>query len=178
MKRISMVVLLGAWLVLCGGFAFAAGPENVDQGGPAVGGQAPGEGNMSFDTYVELMRTDLRAKKKAIVSKAMGLTAEQEKVFWPIYNDYEHDMGKFTDVGIAIVKEYSQNFQNMTDEKARDLMNRTLDNQAGKVKLRKAYGRKIDKALNAKIAARFLQVDGTVNKMVELQIDSKLPIIK
>lgn len=176
MKRISMVVLFGVWVVLCGGFALAAGEEGGDQGGAAV--QGPGGGNMSFDTYVELLRTDLRAKKKGVVSKAMMLTAEQEKVFWPIYNDYEHDLGKLTDVGIAIVKDYSQNFQNMTDEKARDLMTRTLDNQAGKIRLRKTYGRKLEKALNAKLAARFLQVDGTVNRMVELQIDSKLPIIK
>jgi hypothetical protein len=178
MKRVVLAVLVGSWLVMCGGLAFADGDE---QGGGDAGigqGQAPGAGNMSFDTYVELLRTDLRAQKKQVVSKAMALTPDQEKLFWPIYNDYEHDLAKLTDESVAIVKDYAKSFQSMTDAVARDLMNRTLKNQARKLDLKKAYGRKLEKALSAKIAARFLQVDGIVTKMIELQIDSKLPLVK
>jgi hypothetical protein len=95
-----------------------------------------------------------------------------------VYNDYEHDLAKLTDRGVDIVMDYAKNYQNMTDEMARELMDRTLDNQAEKLKLRKEYAKKMEKALSAKVAARFLQIDAVVNKMIELQIDSKLPLIK
>jgi hypothetical protein len=175
MKKVYLVLIIGAALICCGVPAFA---DDAAQGGqgPAVG-QDEGK-QMSFDTYVELLRTDLRAGKKAVISKSMELTPEQEKVFWPIYNDYEHDMGKLTDVGVLIVKDYAKNFQNMTDAAASDLMNRTLKNQEAKLKLRKLYGKKMEKALSSRIAARFLQVEGMVNKIVELQIDAKLPLLK
>jgi hypothetical protein len=178
MKRFGMAVALGALMVLCSGLVFADGAGQDDQGAAIDQGQASVDGKMSFDTYVELLRTDIRGQKKAVISKAMALTPEQEKVFWPIYNDYEHDLGKLTDVSIGIVKDYAANFQSMTDATASDLMNRALQNQGDKLKLKKTYGRKLEKALSAKIAARFLQADGMVNKMIELQIDAKLPLIK
>ena len=124
------------------------------------------------------MRTNLRAQKKQILSQSMGLDEAQEKVFWPIYNDYEHDFSKLTDRGVDIVMEYAKHYENMSDETARDIMDRTLANQAEKIKLRKEYAQKMERAMSARVAARFLQIDAVVNKMVELQIDSKLPLIK
>ncbi len=177
MKRLGMAAILGAWLILSGSPVFAE--EQCQEGSDqAIEQGQPGVHKMSLNTYIELMRTDLRAQKKAAVSKAMELTPEQEKVFWPIYNDYEHDMVKLTDVSIGIVKDYSKVFQNMTDEAAKDIMERSLKNQGDKLKLRKTYGKKIEKAMSARIAARFLQADAILAKMIELQIESQLPLIK
>lgn len=176
MKRLGMGLMFGAVLILCGGLANASGTAQGDQA--AVTGQGSGDGKMSFDTYVELLRTDLRAGKKAVISKSMELSPEQEKVFWSLYNDYEHDMGKLTDVGVLIVKDFAKNYRNMTDATASDLMNRALNNQGEKLKLRKAYAKKIEKALSSRVAARFIQVDGMLNKIIELQIDAKLPLLK
>lgn len=176
MKRFGIAAVLGALIIFCSGPVCADQPDQ-DGSDQSVEQAQPGPG-MSFDTYVELLRTNLRAQKKEIISKAMELSPDQEKVFWPIYNDYEHDMIKLTDVGIGIVKDYSKNYQSMTDAVAKDLMNRTLDNQNSKLKLKKAYAKKFEKALSARIAARFLQADSTVTKMIELQIDSRLPLIK
>jgi hypothetical protein len=177
MKKFGLGLMIGALLILCGGFAYADDAVAVDQGDGVK--QDAGDGKqMSFDTYVELLRTDLRAGKKEVLSKSMELTPEQEKVFWPIYNDYEHDMGKLTDVSVLIIKDYAKNFKNMTDAVASDLMKRSFKNQNDKLKLRSLYGKKLEKALGARIAARFLQVDGMLNKIVELQIDAKLPLLK
>ncbi len=74
--------------------------------------------------------------------------------------------------------EYAKHYENMTDETAKDIMDRTLANQTEKIKLRKEYAQKMERALSARGAARFFQIDAVVKKMVELQIDSKLPLIK
>jgi hypothetical protein len=179
MKRFGVATIIGIWLILLSGIVFAEGTDQ-DDSGQAIeqGQQGQGAQKMSVDTYIELMRTDLRAQKKAAVSKAMELTPEQEKAFWPIYNDYEHDMIKLTDVGIGIVKDYAKVYQNMTDEAAKDLIDRTFKNQDNKLKLKKTYAKKFEKALSPRIAARFLQVDGVLTKMIELQIDSQIPLIK
>lgn len=178
MKRLAMAAaILWAVLIVSGGLVFAEGSGQDDPEQAVEQGQ-PGVQKMSLDTYIELMRTDLRAQKKAAVSKAMELTPEQEKVFWPIYNDYEHDFVKLTDVGMGIVKDYSKVYLNMTDAAAKDIMDRFLQNQSDKLKLRKTYARKLEKALSARIAARFLQADAVLTKMIELQIDSQIPLIK
>ena len=177
MKKLGMAAVIGVWLILSSGLVFAEG-QCQDDSAQAIEQGQPGIQQMSVDTYVELMRTDLRAQKKAAVSKAMELTPEQEKAFWPIYNDYEHDFVKLTDVGIGIVKDYAKVYQNMTDAAAKDLMDRAFQNQGDKLKLKKTYAKKIEKALSPRIAARFFQADSTLTKMIELQIDSQIPLIK
>ncbi len=182
MKRLGMVVICTAWIVFLNGPVFAQQPD-PEGSAPSIGqddtlSPAPDEQNMNIKTYVELMRTNLRAQKKQILSDSMELDEAQSKVFWPIYNDYEHDLSKLTDKGLGIINDYAKNYQNVSEKTAKELMNRALDLQTEKLKLRKAYAKKMEKALSAKVAARFLQVDAVVNKMIELQIDSKLPLIK
>lgn len=179
MKKLGMVMIIGAWILWVAFPVSAQQPEQVDPGQGVTQGQAgPDDQNMDVKTYVELMRTDLRAQKKQILSQSMGLDDAQAKAFWPIYNDYEHDLSKLNDKGIEIIKDYAKNYENMQEKTAKDIMNRSLDLQAEKLKLRKVYAKKMEKALSAKVAARFLQIDNVVNKMIELQIDSKLPLIK
>lgn len=176
MKQVKAMVIIGAWIFFIGVFAYAQQQEQADpEQGQVV---LPDGQTMNMKTYIELMRTNLRAQKKQILSQSMGLDEAQAKVFWPIYNDYEHDLSKLTDRGVDIVMDYAKNYENLSDEKAKDLMDRTLDNQTEKLKLRKAYAKKMEDAMSAKVAARFLQIDAVVNKMIELQIDSKLPLIK
>ncbi|HPI92341.1 MAG TPA: hypothetical protein PLT09_05200 [Deltaproteobacteria bacterium] len=176
MKRIGTVVFIGAWILVLAFFAFAQQPDQADPELSQV--ILPDGQDMNIKTYIELMRTNLRAQKKQIVSRSMGLDEMQTKAFWPLYDDYEHDLAKLTDRGVDILMDYAKNYETMTDETASDIMNRTLDNQDEKLKLRRAYAKKMEDALSAKVAARFLQVDAVVNKMIELQIDSKLPLVK
>lgn len=174
MVRLGTGIGIVMWMLFVGVFAFAQDQADPEQGQVVL----PDGQSMSMKTYIELMRTNLRAQKKQILSQSMGLDEAQEKVFWPIYNDYEHDFSKLTDRGVDIVMEYAKHYENMTDETAKDIMDRTLANQTEKIKLRKEYAQKMERALSARVAARFFQIDAVVNKMVELQIDSKLPLIK
>ena len=39
------------------------------------------------DEYLELLRSDIRTEKVAIVTVAMQLDSEQSELFWPIYRE-------------------------------------------------------------------------------------------
>jgi len=173
------ILTVGIWMLLVCNPAFAQ-QQDLEGAQPGIEQGQPGQGDQSVNlqNYIELMRSNLKTQKRQILTKSMELDEAQAKAFWPIYNDYEHDLAKLTDKGLAVIMDYSKHYQNMTDDMAHDLITRTLDNQAEKVKLRKAYARKLEKALSPRVAARFLQVDGVVNKMVELQLDSQIPLVK
>lgn len=171
--------MAGVLILMMTGTVYA---QESDQNNPDMGveqGQAmPGGQNIDAKTYIELMKTNVKGQKKQIHIQSMELNAEQAKIFWPIYDDYDHDLDKLNDKMIEIIMDYSKSYQNMTDKVAHDLMTRSLENQEQKLKLKKAYANKLEKVLSAKVAARFFQVDGVINKMIELQIDSNLPLIK
>ena len=49
------------------------------------------------ETWLELLRADLRADKTAIVTVAMGLSDDEGTIFWPIYRDYEVAVSSIND---------------------------------------------------------------------------------
>lgn len=127
---------------------------------------------------VELMRSDLRTQKKALLTQAMSMTEDQSAAFWPVYNQYEAELITLTDARIALIKEYAANYDTMTDETAKGLVNRSFKWQEGRTKLLKKYYGKMEKALSPKLAARWVQAEHAIDSMIDLQVASELPLMK
>ena len=127
---------------------------------------------------VELMRSDLRTEKMAIVTKAMQLTEEQSTAFWPVYKEYEAELIKLNDERVLLIKDYGANYDTMTPEMAKDLIGRSFKLQEGRTKLLKSYVGKMGKAVDDKTAARWAQVEYTLNAAIDLQVGAELPLIK
>jgi hypothetical protein len=129
------------------------------------------------DDFIELLRHDLKTEKVAIITEAMEFTDAESGAFWPVYRKYDYDLSKLGDERIAIIKEYAANFENMTDEKAKELMERSLKNQEDVAKLKKKYFKEFQKVLPAIKAARFMQVDRQISLLVDLQIAAEMPLV-
>jgi hypothetical protein len=127
---------------------------------------------------VELMRSDLRTEKMAIVTRAMQLTEAQSELFWPVYKEYETAMVKLNDDRVALIKEYAASYDTMTDETAKGLTDRAFKMQEARTKTLKKYVGKMSKATDAKTAARWAQVEQALNSAIDLQVASELPLLK
>ena len=44
---------------------------------------------LNLSAYAELLRSDVRALKVAIITEVMGFTEAEDRAFWPIYRDYD-----------------------------------------------------------------------------------------
>ena len=66
--------------------------------------------------YVELLRSDLRSQKIAIITELMGFTEAEDAKFWPVYREYETAVAKVNDDRLALIKEYAANYEKLTDE--------------------------------------------------------------
>jgi hypothetical protein len=77
--------------------------------------------------WTHMLKQDLRATKKEIVAKGMiTFTDEEAKRFWPIYDAYNAELGNFVDARVALIKAYSDEYENMTDQKTTELLTRRL----------------------------------------------------
>ncbi len=63
---------------------------------------APAYGQV--DSYVELLRSDIRTEKQAILTQVMQFSDEQASVFWPIYREYDLELSKYADRGRSVVQ--------------------------------------------------------------------------
>ena len=132
----------------------------------------------NMQAYIELLRKDVRQQKSEIMGAMMALSADDAAKFWPIYSEYDAELTKLNDQRIENIKEYARNYNQMTDAKADELVQKSLAYQKQRAELlASTYGR-VKQALGAVNAARFAQVEHQLLLIIDLQIASSLPIVE
>ncbi len=129
------------------------------------------------DTDIQLLRSNLQADKNEIIGHTMRFTDTESAAFWPLYRDYARDQQVIGDARVQLIKDYAKNFDTMDDTKAKDMVERLLGIDAKLTKLREDNWPKFEKALGAKRAARFYQVDNRLTMMINIQLASEIPLI-
>ena len=139
---------------------------------------APGASVAQTDTYLELLRSDIKAETVAILTEVMEFSDEEGKAFWPIYRAYEVEGAKLGDRRVALLKDYAASFDNLSNEKAKELANASFKLQEDRIKLNKSYYKKVAKALDENTAARFVQVMNQINLLIDVQVAAGIPLIE
>jgi hypothetical protein len=107
----------------------------------------------------------------------MVLSAQDAAKFWPIYSDYDAQLTKLNDQRVENIKEYARAYDQMTDDKADELIQKSLAYQKERAALLAQTYDKVKQALGAVTAARFAMVEHQLLLIIDLQIDSSLPIV-
>ena len=145
-------------------------PEAKDQGQTATNQE------LNIEAYIAFLRSDLRKSRAQIMSDVMDLDANQAAAFWPIYKDFEAKYTKIGDEIIALVTNYSEHYDSLTNETADQLATQLLNIEQKRNELKREYYGKFKNAVDAITAARFLQVENQLEKLIDLQIASQLPV--
>jgi hypothetical protein len=131
---------------------------------------------LNLSAYAELLRSDVRAEKVAILTQLMDFTEAEDKAFWPLYRDYDLEMAKLGDERTALITEYRDHYSKMTDAIADKLASGALDLEGRRrAALVKCYDR-VKTALPPRKALRFLQIEHQLLLLIDLQISALLPI--
>lgn len=132
---------------------------------------------LNLSAYAELLRSDVRAQKVAIITEVMGFTEVEDAAFWPIYREYDAQMAKLGDERVALITEYVRNYDTLTDEMADKLATRAIDLAARRRAAEANCYERVKKALSPRTALRFLQVENQLLMLIDLQISAALPIV-
>ena len=134
--------------------------------------------SLNLSAYAELLRSDVRAQKVAIITEVMGFTEAEDAAFWPIYREYDLEMAKLGDERVALIDEYVRSYAEMTDAIAEKLGSRALDLEVRRQAAMAKGFERVKKALSPRTALRFLQVEHQLLLIVDLQIAAALPVAK
>jgi NAD-dependent DNA ligase len=108
----------------------------------------------------------------------MQLDIDDAAKFWPIYSQYDTELTKLNNLRVENIQEYARNYSQMTDAKADELIQRSLDYQKQRGELLAKYYQAMKQSVGAITAARFLQVEHQLLLIIDLQIASSLPIVQ
>jgi hypothetical protein len=131
---------------------------------------------LNLTAYAELLRSDIRLQKVAIITEVMEFTEAEAAAFWPLYREYDGEMSKLGDERVSLVAEYARNYEKLTDDVADRLARTALDLESRRQAVKAKYYERVRTALKPKTALRFLQVEQQLLLLVDLQISAALPI--
>lgn len=126
----------------------------------------------------ELVKTDLKVEYKTILVENMVFTDAEAELFWPIFNDYMIKKNANLDKNMNILKDYAENYDNLTDEKIQELIKSVQSQRSERLKNRNSYYKSLKKALGVRKAAKLFQIDGQINTLFDFQLATQIPIIE
>ena len=141
-------------------------------------GQAPKSDTRerNLRAYTELLRSDIRLQKVALITELMHFTEAEDKAFWPIYREYELDLSRLNDERLKLIETYANIFTTLTDAQADDLASKVLDREARRNALQQQYYKKLKTAVSARTAAKAVTIEREIELLVDLQVAAYLPV--
>jgi Spy/CpxP family protein refolding chaperone len=158
------------------GACFLTAPKTMAQAAP--GQQPAANAEKALDQDVQLLRQDVRSKKKQLIAANLTLTEAESTKFWPVYDQYTADLMKINDQKYALIKEYAGDWGTMTNEQALSLLKRSLAVDEQVTQLRNKYVPIFNKVVGGKTVATFFQLDRRIQTLLELQLASQIPLVQ
>ncbi len=130
------------------------------------------------DSYIEVLKSEIKTDKKAIITETMGFTEQESQAFWPIYNEFEHELSKLSDKRISNIKDFAANYDSLSDKKADELLMNSFSYLEDRLSLNKKYYKKFAEALTPTVAAKYMQLENQIQLILDLSIAANLPLAK
>ena len=126
--------------------------------------------------YTELLREDLPDEKGSILGVVLQLTPEEAAKFWPIFEQYNAELSKLNESAASSVDDYVKNYGQLSDEKADEVVRKSVEYHAQRNALLAKYYGLVKQAVGATTAARFFEAENQILLLIDLQMNSNLPV--
>ena len=166
MKKLLTVSIAGLWL-LTGIGASAQAVAQQESTTHAISNQD-----------LDLLRKDLRSKRKQLIAANLKLTDTEAAKFWPVYDQYIAELISINDRKFALIQEYADNWGKLTNDQSLLFIRNWLDMDIEIAQLRQKYVPMVAKILDGKKTATFFQMDRRIAMMLELQVSSQIPLVQ
>jgi hypothetical protein len=128
---------------------------------------------------MQIMRDKIKADKKLVVAGNMELTESEAKAFWPVYDQYQKDLGAINERIVKMIKSYADayNAKSMTDDGAKKLTSEYVAIEKAEAALKESYVPKLSKVLPAKKVARYMQIENKIRALVKYELAGEIPLV-
>ena len=128
---------------------------------------------------MQILRDKIKADKKLVVAGNMELTESEAKTFWPVYDQYQKDLGAINERMVKMIKSYADayNAKSMTDDGAKKLTDEFVAIEKAETAMKESYVPKLSKVLPPKKVARYLQIENKIRALVKFDLAGQIPLV-
>jgi Spy/CpxP family protein refolding chaperone len=130
------------------------------------------------DNVLAALRGDMLASRADVMAKNLAMTSDQSAKFWPVYNAYQKEQSLIMDDHEKGIQRYIESIDTLDDAGALALIKAHLDRDERMNTLRQKALLDLQRAVGTKLAARAIQIDRRLSLVYQLEIVSKIPLIR
>jgi hypothetical protein len=125
---------------------------------------------------IELIKTQIGTQRQALVAENLQLTEDESAVFWPVYRSFHSERDKLVDRRIKILLEFRDNFDGLSEEQAKKIMDDHLALQDELLKLRKKWVKNFRGVLSEKTTLRYFQIENKLDAIIDFDLAQIVPL--
>lgn len=139
---------------------------------------AAGAAQTALDEQIALTRQTAHTDRKLILVSNMNFTAEESELFWPKWDEYRAAAQANGDRLLALIKDFAENYNDMTNQKAEQLMADHFSIAMQKVVIQQDFARELDAFMPAQKVMRIIQIESKLDAAIDLQLASEIPLAR
>lgn len=126
---------------------------------------------------LDLLLNTIRTNRRAFVAINLQLTDDEAGEFWPVYDRYQADISALADRLVALIRDYTEHFGTLSNDKAMEIVGDYLEIEAERVKVRSSYVDRFAAALPGRKVARLYQIENKMDAVIRYDLASTIPVI-
>jgi hypothetical protein len=178
-RTIMILMALGLAVSITGWVAAQQPAPPAQQPAPAQPGTStPQDTDEDLTSDLALTRASIQLRRQAIITSVMDLTPAESQTFWPLYREYRIAMAKVGDRVQKLLVDYSGQYDTLTDDQAKKIMQEWLSIEKAKMDVKSKYISRFQKILPARKVMRFFQADNKLDAVLNAQLASVVPLAR
>jgi Spy/CpxP family protein refolding chaperone len=101
----------------------------------------------------------VEAEKTAYFTRALDLTSEEAREFWPVYDEFRDRKSAIIREKHSLLRYFTENYDNMDEKEAEEIAGKYLDLQIRETSLTEEFHEKFKKVLPPKKVMRFYHAE-------------------
>lgn len=130
----------------------------------------------ALDEQIALTRQSIHTDRKIILMGNMTFNADESAQFWPAWNEYRAAMAANGDRTLALIKNFADNYENMTNEKASEIMTDHFSIEMQNLVIKQKFSQDLSKFLPAQKVMRVIQIENKLDAAIDMQLAAEIPL--
>ncbi len=127
---------------------------------------------------VNISRKMIDDKRNNQIAMFMNFTQEEKEKFWPLYREYRKTMAAVGDKRLAVIVNYANNVDRMTDPLAKKLLDQSFEVDKDFIRTKERYVKKFRRILPDIKVVRLMQLENRMDIAVDMKVAEGIPLMK
>jgi len=123
-------------------------------------------------------RQIINDRRNTALAFNMSFTDVEKEAFWPLYREYRNAMGNVATRKLDVITDYAKYYDNMTEDKARELLDRFFIYEEQALKIRQLYVKRFRRILPNTKVTRLMQIESRMDAAIGLKLSEGIPLME